>query len=98
VSQRRFRLDPEMPEQGLTHDVRRAAARPAEADVDVRLSEVQGQQLSVAVGEVEQGDAAGRPGEVVQRIRAIGLRRAPRDRQALRRGHREQLQEFTPRD
>jgi ribosomal protein L18E len=65
----RARLDAVELQQVLAHQVRRAAARRADAKVGRRLAKVDRQQLRVAVGHVQQADVAERR-RVVQRLAA----------------------------
>jgi hypothetical protein len=60
VGETGLRRDPEMLEQRCPHEMGRPAARFVHAEVDVGLAEVPGQELPVAVGEMEQGDGAAR--------------------------------------
>ena len=56
VGQRRARLDAEVLEELLAHQVRRNAGIVAHADIGVRRPEVDGLELGVHVGEVQQRD------------------------------------------
>jgi hypothetical protein len=59
------RLDAEVLEQLLADQVRHLAELLAETEIDVRLAEVDRQQLGVAVGDVQQADVA-ELGQVVE--------------------------------
>ena len=48
--------DPKVGEKPFADDVRRPAAGLADAGIDARFAEVDGQKLGVAVGEVQQPD------------------------------------------
>ena len=77
--------DAEMLEQVLADEMRRLAPRGADAEVDVRLAEVDRQELRVAVGEVQQADVAERLDAVVERgAGGEVLRRRAGDRQSGR--------------
>jgi hypothetical protein len=52
------RLDAEVLEQLVADQVRHLAELVADAEIDVRLAEVDRQQLGVAVGDVQQADVA----------------------------------------
>ena len=72
----RVRRDLEVLKQRLADDMRRLAARSADADVDVRFAEIGWYQLRVAVGEVQQRDVAERRNLVQVRgrggVRCVG--------------------------
>ncbi|MCZ7654288.1 MAG: hypothetical protein M5R42_08335 [Rhodocyclaceae bacterium] len=67
----RARLDLEGLEQVLADQVRRLAARAADAEVDVRLAEINGLQLGMAVGEMQQRDVA-EARQFIQLVPALG--------------------------
>ena len=82
--------DAEALEERRADQVRRAAARRAEAEVGVRLAKVQRQQLRVAVGEVQQPQFA-------ERRQRIGIfARGARGQQPRRSRGRQHGQEFAP--
>ncbi len=74
----RSRCDAEVLEQRLADQVRRLAARGADAEVDARLAKPRRVQLCMAVGDVQQADVAERLQRVVQvlAVRAVGGRLA----------------------
>ena len=52
------RLDTEVLEEVVTNQVRHLAIAHAKAEIDVRLTEIDRQQLGMAVGDVQQADVA----------------------------------------
>ena len=68
-------------QQLLAHDMRRQAARLADAEIDRRLAEIDRHELGVQVGEIEQRELAGR-----LEAQQIGLRR-PAALRKSRSGH-----------
>ena len=82
--------DAEPLQERRADQVRRAPARRAEAEVGVRLAEVQRQQLRVAVGEVQQAQFA-------ERRQRVGVfARGARGQQSRRSRGRQHGQEFAP--
>ena len=80
-----------MLEQRLADQMRRAVRASRHAEIDVRLAEMDREQLSVAVGEMQQRDVA----ETGQIVKRRSLRRGARiQRESGRGGGSERLQEF----
>ncbi len=79
----RPRPDAEMLEQRLADEMRRAARRGADAEIDARLAETNRVELRVAVGDVQQADVAEPLDAVVERRAGGEIERSSRgDRQA----------------
>jgi len=91
---RASRPDAEAPQQRLADEVRRPTRGFGDADVDVGLAEIDRQQLSVAIGEVQQVHVA--EARQVVKLLALRLRQARIERDAARRGGGKEVQEFTP--
>src|SRR6185503_7084567 len=69
-----------MAQQRGAHEMWRTAACRAHADAYVRLAKMDGQQLRMAIGEMEQGDFAGGRRQVIEVV--SGSRAAVRERHA----------------
>ncbi len=89
----RARRDAEVAQQALAHQVRRPVCRGADAQVHARLAEVDGAQLRVTVGEMQQADVA----ELRRVIQRVGSGGAPVEHEAGNRGRREHANEFPTR-
>ena len=88
-------FDAEVQQQRLADEVRRPPARGTEAEIDIRLTEVDRIELRVAVGEMQQAHVSERGGVVVERGPVATLeRRAALNGQPGRRGGRDHVQEF----
>ena len=90
------RGDPEMFQEGVADQVRRPVRHRADADVHVRLTEIDRPQLRVTVGDVQQRHIA-EGGRVIERFRRLlGPGEIEGQRHAGRAGGREKVQEFAP--
>jgi len=87
--------DFEMLKQCVADEMRRLAARFADAEVDARLTEANRAQLRVAVGDVQECDVAERLQRAVKTL-AIGIVGGSRrvDAQARNGGGRDRVQEL----
>ena len=85
------RPEVEMPQQCLADQMRRAVPRPADAEIDARLAEMDRKKLRMTIGEMQQRDVA----EARQVVERRSLRRGARiQRESGRGGGSEGLQEF----
>ena len=95
VSETRVGRNLEMLEEILADDMRRLARHSRDADVDVRLAEIDGQQLCMTIGDMQQGDVA-ESRRVIDALGVLlGLRETRRGRHAGHAGSREHIQKFT---
>jgi hypothetical protein len=89
--------DAEVLEEGVSDDVRGLAQRGTQANVDVGLPEVDGVELGVGVGDVQQGQVA-ELGHLVQVRRLLGGGKDRRGQHASGTGEAQELDEFAAGD
>src|SRR5688572_17152374 len=87
----RLRRDAKVLEQRGADEMWRPALAGVYAEIDVRLAEMDRQQLRVAVGEMKQGDVAGWCRQVVENVLARRRARPAGEWHALGRRKRQQL-------
>src|SRR5215208_5307620 len=68
VSERATRCNAEILEQRFADEMRRLPARLSNADIGIRLAEVDGQKLRVAVGEMEKRQLASSRRQSIERV------------------------------
>jgi hypothetical protein len=88
------RGDAEMFQERLAHQVRRAALGRAHAEIHARLAEIDGPELRVRVGHVQERYVAERR-HLVELVGGLRRARAGTQARARRRGEAQQPEEFT---
>src|SRR5690554_1240565 len=92
---KRTRRNAEMTQQMLADQVRYASGHVADAQIDIGLTEMHGQQLCVTIGQMQQAHVA-KSREIVKRFGAFRrLCEIARERHSARSGNSENMQKFT---